>query len=204
MNLGRTVPVVAAALALALHASPDVPAGAPPGAFAASVPSGMAEPGVVRTFVFDVARWTTPEEGRALAALQAEKGTDAVFARLAAGPVGTLRLSPGSPDRLPGGWSRQFGAGEVYAASVLPSPLGGRTVLLLTKMRFVVWDGAKRYGDQLGLLRLELDGKGTGLGGTLIPANVVPLDDEGRLAFDPTPFPKDTFGLGGVRAIDAK
>jgi hypothetical protein len=180
------------------------PATPPPGTFAASVAVGMAEPGSFLDFVFAVDRWTSPEEGRALAALQAERGTDAVFARLAAAPVGKVRLSLSSPDRLPGGWSRQFGSGEIYAASVLPSPLGGRTVRFLTRMRFVLRDGAGRYGDQPGLVQLELDANGSGLGGTLIPANVVPLDAEGRLAFDPTPFPKDTFELVGVGAFDIR
>ena len=172
-----------------------------PEAFSASVPAGMAHPGQFLPFVFVVDRWTSREEGLALAALQAEKGTDAAFARLAASPAGRVRA--------PGFWPEDYGSGEIYAASALPSPLGGRTVRLLTRMRFVLrdggWkDGAKRFGDQPGLLQLELDEKGEGVGGTLIPATVIPLDAEGRLTFDPTPFPKETYELVGVRAAGGR
>ena len=176
------------------------PARAPaPEAFSASVPAGMTAPGLYLRFVFVVDRWTSREEGLALAALQAEGGTDAAFARLAASPAGRVRP--------PGRWPQEYGSGEIYAASVVPSPLGGRTVRLLTRMRFVLGDGgwregARSFGDQPGILQLELDGKGEGYGGTLIPANVIPLDAEGRLAFDPTPFPTETFELVGVHAFD--
>lgn len=209
MRTKWTVAAVAAALVLASPAPaaagemPAVPAADParapaPETFSASVPAGMADPGQFLPFVFVVDRWTSREEGLALAALQAEKGTDAAFARLAASPAGRVRA--------PGSWRRDYGSGEIYAASVLPSPLGGRTVRLLTRMHFVLRDGgwkegAQRFGDQPGILQLELDEKGEGIGGTLIPANVIPLDAEGRLEFDPTPFPKQTYELVGVRAV---
>jgi hypothetical protein len=212
MRTKPTVAAVAAALVLAFPA-PRVasempaateagPARAPtPEAFSASVPAGMAAPGQFFPFAFVVDRWTSREEGLTLAALQSEKGIDAAIARLAASPAGRVR----APDR----WPQEYGSGEIYAASVLPSPLGGRAVRLLTRMHFVLRDGgwkegAQRHGDQLGLLQLELDEKGEGLGGTLIPANVIPLDADGRLTFDPTPFPKETYELVGVRAFDGK
>ena len=205
-----TVAAVTALLALAFP-SPDLSAESParadvpgrppkPGSFAASVPVDRMQLGQRLPFTFVVDRWMTREEGRALAALQAEKGTDAAFARLAAAPAGRIRA--------PGTFTRDFGSGEIYAASDLPSPFGGRTVRLLTRMRFLLlsntMDASRDYGDQPGLVQLELDEKGAGLGGTLIPANVVPLDAEGRLAFDATPFPNDTYDLVGVRAFDGK
>lgn len=162
--------------------------------FSASVPADRMQLGERLPFVFVVDRWMTREEGRALATLQAEKGTSAVFERLAAAPAGRVRA--------PGPFTRDFGSGEIYLASVLRSPFGGRTVRLLTRMRFLLLadtrNASRNYGDQLGLVSLELDEKGAGIGGTLIPATVVPIDSEGRLSFDPTPFPNDTYELVGV------
>ena len=199
-----TVAAAAAALAsafLAFEPAAGAPAGAEgpgpdpkPESFSASVPTDRMQVGERVPFVFVVDRWTTPEEGRALAALQAEKGTGAVFARLAAAPAGRVQA--------PGTFTRDYGSGEIYAASVLPSPFGGRTVRLLTRMRYLLlsntMNASRNYGDQLGLVSLELDEKGAGIGGTLIPATVVPIDSEGRLSFDPTPFPDDTYELVGV------
>lgn len=209
-----TLPGFSLALALALLASPDAPtkpAATQPESFKFTVTGGLSQTGKREERSVTIERWTTADDASALAALRAAKGGDAVREEMLRWNAGTIRKSVasdptafGAAGRFPSGTSLRQGE-TVHVATFRAGPDGGRSVRVLVSLPACLGPLKPSLEEPLpefGIVELELDAKGHGVSGRLVPAPRIAFEADGQLARDPSAKGSLTWTLVGVEEYD--